>query len=107
MAKIVYRKGITGFRDGDVEPAFLIEGIENESVFLRLKLALLETKGAQRIEEASDFDGLSISYENILALEATGFEWDADAAVQSVSLLSSLIQEQRSTTFRHRTDEKK
>ncbi|MES2459025.1 MAG: hypothetical protein V4671_00470 [Armatimonadota bacterium] len=96
MARIVYRKGISGFRDGDVPPAFLVEGIEEEAVFLRLKIALLETKGAQRIGEASDFEGLAVSYENILALEATGFAWDGEAAVQSVSVLSALIQERRS-----------
>jgi hypothetical protein len=95
MARIMYRRGISGFRDGDIEPAFLVEGIEEESIFLRLKLALLGTRGAQQIGAASDFDGLSVTYENILALEATGFEWDVEAAVQSVSVLSSLIQEKR------------
>ncbi len=105
MARIIFRKGISGFRDGDVPPVFLIEGIEDEAVFLRLKIALLETEGAQRIGDASEFDGLSLTYENILALEATGFEWDVEAAVQSVSILSSLIQEKRSGGTPRRTDE--
>jgi hypothetical protein len=95
MARILYRSGVSDFRYGDSEPAFLVEGNEDESVFLRLKIALLETDGAQRIGEASDFDGLSVTYENIRALEATGFEWEANAAVEAVTALSRFVQEKR------------
>ncbi len=104
MAKIAYRAQSSDGRGGLRRAVFIIIDVKSDEEYTVLHATATATPGAHvswdssSQSEANDMV-FATSYQNILALQATALEWETDAAVKAIDVLSEVIRKVTNTAI--------
>lgn len=93
MAVIRYQPTVVNEQKNPSNPYFYVDLEQGSPEFATLQAACRATFRAQPPYKEQDKQTFTPNYMNVMALQATGFDWELEAAKTALNILAGVIRE--------------